>query len=273
MMVPEAVFHNSCKTGCKKGDRPIFDFFSAEKIFDIPLNKRYAQYMSREKRLLLANFPHHIIQRGHNRQTVFAGEGDYRFYLKNLEELKVEFECRVYTYCLMPNHVHLVIDPGDAPENLSRLMKHLAGRQTRYANKKTKRSGTLWEGRFKSSPIAANEYLLACCRYVELNPLRAGLVEDPTRYPWSGCGVRTGLKKCEWLDFDPYYMGLGKTPEGRAQRYRKWLLGTIEKKEMRLIREAAQRGKLTASRQIEQEVSRQTGRRIELRGPGRPKKK
>lgn len=229
--------------------------------------------MSREKRILFANFPHHIIQRGHNRQTVFAVDSDYRFYLDNLSELKTEFGCKVYAYCLMPNHVHIVIDPGDKTDNLSRLMKHVAARQTRYVNKKAKRSGTLWEGRYRSSPIMEDEYLIACCRYVELNPVRAGIAEDPTRYRWSSCRARAGLQKTSWLDYDPYYLNLGQTPEKRGQRYRRWLLSTIADEEMRLIREAAQRGKLTASRHMEQEISRQLGRNVELRGPGRPRKK
>ena len=125
--------------------------------------------MPRCARLVLPNCPHHIIQRGHNRQVVFVGDDDYLYYLDNLQEWKSELECKVYAYCLMTNHVHLVIDPGDAPENLALLMKRVAGRQTCYVNKLEKRSGSLWEGRYKSSPINANEYLLACCRYVELN--------------------------------------------------------------------------------------------------------
>ena len=104
-----------------------------------------------------------------------------------------------------------MIDPGDAPENLGLLMKRVAGRQTRYVNMLEKRSGSLWEGRYKSSPISANEYLLACCRYVELNPVRAGMVDDPAKYRWSSCTAKVGLKKQVWLDFDPFYLSLGRS--------------------------------------------------------------
>ncbi len=228
--------------------------------------------MPRHARLIINDCPHHIIQRGHNRQVVFAREDDYRYYLETLQEWKANLGCKVYAYCLMTNHVHLVIDPGSQIENLSLLMKRIAGRQTRYINTMEKRSGSLWEGRFKSSPISADEYLLACCRYVELNPVRAGMVEAPWQYPWSSCQEKAASKELSWLDADPFYLSLGKTPEQRAKKYRKWLSETIQDGECNLIREATQRGQLTGSRKFEQEISKKIGRRIELRGQGRPKK-
>ena len=91
--------------------------------------------MPRQARLVIPHFPHHVIQRGHNRQVVFARDDDYLFYLDTLQEWKTRLGCRIYAYCLMTNHVHLVIDPGEDPDNLGRLMKRLAGRQTRYVNR------------------------------------------------------------------------------------------------------------------------------------------
>ena len=228
--------------------------------------------MPRRSRLVLSNCPHHIVQRGHNRQVVFAGDDDFQYYLENLREWKTELGCKVFAYCLMTNHVHLIIDPGDHAESLGLLMKRIAGRQTRYVNKLENRSGSLWEGRYKSSPINANEYLLACCRYVEINPLWAGMVEKPWQYPWSSCPVKTGIKQQSWLDFDPFYLSLGKTHTERADTYKKWLLETVAENEWKLIREALQRGQLTGNRKFEREISEKLGRRIELRGPGRPKK-
>ncbi len=119
--------------------------------------------MPRQSRIVLPNCPHHIIQRGHNRQVVFSGDDDYLYYLENLKEWKTELGCKVFAYSLMTNHVHLVIDPGDDVDNLGLLMKRIGGRQTRYINKLEKRTGSLWEGRYKSSLIQANQYLLACC--------------------------------------------------------------------------------------------------------------
>jgi putative transposase len=229
--------------------------------------------MPRHARIVLPNCPHHIIQRGHNRQAVFAGDDDFLYYLDTLQEWKTKLECKVHAYCLMTNHVHLVIDPGDDPENLGLLMKRVAGRQTRYVNKLEDRSGSLWEGRYKSSPINANEYLLACCRYVEMNPVRAGMVDDPGRYTWSSCPVKVGLKKQPWLDLDPFYLSLADRPSRRAEKYRQWLKETIPETEWKLIREAVQRGQLTADKRFEKEISKKLGRRVELRGPGRPRKK
>lgn len=228
--------------------------------------------MPRHARLVLPNCPHHIIQRGHNRQAVFAGDDDYLYYLDNLKEWKDKLGCKLYAYCLMSNHVHLVIDPGDDSENLALLMKRVAGRQTRYVNKLEKRSGSLWEGRYKSSPINANEYLLACCRYVELNPLRAGMVDDPAQYRWSSCPAKVGLQKQPWLALDPFYQRLGKSAAKRAEEYAAWLRETIPEAESKLIREATQRGQLTANGKFARELSEKIGRRLEPRGPGRPRK-
>jgi len=105
----------------------------------------------------------------------------------------------------MTNHVHLVVDPGDNPESLGKRMKRLAGRQTRYVNRLEGRSGTLWEGRFRSSPIDTNAYLLACCRYVEMNPVRAGIRGDPADYPWSSCAAKTGKRRLDWLNFVEFW--------------------------------------------------------------------
>lgn len=126
--------------------------------------------MPRQARVIVKNMPHHIVQRGHNRQAVFIEDADYQYYLATLKEWKVKLGVKVYAYCLMTNHVHLILDPGDDEESISRLMKRLAGRQTRYVNHLEKRTGSLWERRYKSSPIQKDPYLLACSRYVEMNP-------------------------------------------------------------------------------------------------------
>ena len=109
--------------------------------------------MPRTARVVLTNTPHHIVQRGHNRQVVFVCDDDYQYYLENLREWKEKLACKLYSYCLMTNHVHLIVDPGNEADNLGRLMKRLAGKQTRYVNKLEKRTGSLWEGRYKSHPI------------------------------------------------------------------------------------------------------------------------
>lgn len=228
--------------------------------------------MPRQSRFVLPNYPHHVIQRGHNRQVVFVDNSDYLYYLETLQEWKTQLGCRVYAYCLMTNHVHLVIDPGNNAENLGLLMKRLAGRQTRYVNALEKRSGSLWEGRYKSSPIQAEAYLLACCRYVELNPVRAGMVEDPANYRWSSCAAKAGRIQQPWLDLDPFYLSLGATEEQRAARYVAWLEESVPEEEWKLIRETIQRGQFTGHSWIADELSERYGCRLAHRGPGRPKK-
>ena len=228
--------------------------------------------MPRSARIVLPNYPHHIVQRGHNRQAVFSDEDDYRYYLDNLAEWKYRLGCKVYAFCLMTNHVHLVVQPGDDPESLGRLMKRVAGRQTRFANSLKGRSGTLWEGRFKSSPVDTNEYLLACCRYVELNPVFAGMCADPAEYAWSSCGSKVGAKTYEWLDEDPLYLSLAATVEGRRRRYAGFLQESISPEEKKVISEAVRRGQLTGTPRFVDELEQRLERRIELRGPGRPRK-
>jgi putative transposase len=174
----------------------------------------------------------------------------------------------------MTNHVHLVIDPGADPSNLAHLMKRVAGRQTRYVNRLAKRTGTLWDGRYKSSLIKVDEYLLACCRYVELNPVRAGMVVDPGQYRWSSYRHKIGLSTVDWLDRDPFYMSLGNDPREREASYRVLVESALARglmdREWDTIREAVQRGQLTGGKSFIDEIQDKTGRRIEFRGPGRP---
>ena len=143
--------------------------------------------MPRMARLVLPNYPHHVVQRGHNKQVVFADASDFEHYLTNLRELKRSLAVKVYAFCLMTNHVHLLLDPGDDPMALAKLMKVLAARTTRYRNRLEGRTGTLWESRYRSSIVQNDTYLLACTRYIELNPIRAKMVAHPASQPWSSC--------------------------------------------------------------------------------------
>ena len=228
--------------------------------------------MARTPRVVLPGYPHHVIQRGHNRMPVFAGDDDYRFYLNTLAEWKSRLGCKVYGFCLMTNHVHLIIDPGEEGANLSRLMKRLGGRYTRRINRLEGRSGTVWNGRFDSSPIDTNHYLMACCRYVDLNPVRARIVADPAEYQWSSCGHRVGQASWPWLDDHSFHAALGMTSGERWACYREWLQDSVPKGEWELIRRAARRGQLTGGKRFAEIVERRIGQRVAHRGPGRPKK-
>jgi putative transposase len=226
--------------------------------------------MPRIARVVLPGHPHHIVQRGHNRQMVFAHADDFARYLDDLRELKNVFDVKVFAFCLMTNHVHLLLAPSST-EGLAKLMKTLAARMTRYRNKLEGRSGTLWESRYKSSVVQSDRYLLACCRYIELNPVRAGMVERVEDYRWSSFGLRfTTSAQDDWLDVHYCYESLGLTQLGRQQAYRAFFEAPAADGELKLIRDALQRGQLTGGRQFAEDVERVLGRRIEYRGRGRP---
>jgi putative transposase len=212
------------------------------------------------------------VQRGHNRQTVFVSDDDYNYYRENLVEFKREFNCRIYSYCLMTNHVHLIVDPVNKPESLSMLMKRVAGRQTRYVNKLEKRTGSLWEGRFKSSIVSSKEYLPACSRYIELNPMRAGMVGDPAEYQWSSYATKVIGTRDPVVDFHPSYLSLGDSRQERQKAYAEYVLGTVPDDELKLIREALQRGQLTGSERFRAETEKKLGIRLSNKKPGRPRK-
>jgi putative transposase len=136
----------------------------------------------------LSDVPVHIVQRGNNRQAIFFADEDYRAYLGWLNEAATRWACAIHAYVLMTNHVHLLLSPTD-PKGVSGLMQYLGRRYVPYINHRYRRSGTLWEGRFKSSLIQSETYLLLCHRYIELNPVRAAMVVAPGDYPWSSWRV------------------------------------------------------------------------------------
>jgi putative transposase len=226
--------------------------------------------MPRRGRVIVPSYPHHIVQRGHNRQAVFFTEGDRFEYLATLCEFREKLDVRIHAYCLMTNHVHLIVNPGNDAANLSLLMKRLAGRHTRRLNRLRRRTGSSWEGRYRCSPIESNTYLLACARYVDLNPVRAGMVERPEDYAWSSYRARTGLNDCPWLDPDPCFLALAPTIEQRQQRYREFVTRGIPGLQLEFLRMAVQRNQLTGSAAFILEIEQLTGTRILNRPPGRP---
>lgn len=228
--------------------------------------------MPRRARILVLECPHHIVQRGHNRQAVFIAHRDYQFYLENLREWKERLGVRLYAWCLMTNHVHLLVEPTQAPETLSELMKRLAGRQAAYTNKQEGRSGSLWEGRFKASPVQRDSYLLSCIRYIERNPVAANMVNLPEEYRWSSYRERSGRERRNLLDYDICYQELGINVEQRRENYRRYLLGAISPKERLLIQSGVRRNQLTGNDRFVGEVERCMGLRLENRGQGRPRK-
>jgi len=218
--------------------------------------------MPRRARLRFAGVPLHIIQRGNNRIACFFAEQDYRFYLYNLEELAQRFECGVHAYVLMTNHVHLLITPFET-DSASLLMKHLGQRYVQYVNRIYRRTGTLWEGRFKSSLVQRQDYLLKCHRYIELNPVRAGMVPHPRDYSWSSYRVNGDLRASALVTQHDCYLALGETPEHRAAAYRELFNFEPDEEELKEIRSAANGGFALGNQRFKDEISALLGRRVE----------
>jgi len=170
--------------------------------------------MPRRARLAIAGIPWHIIQRGNNRSACFYTDEDYLYYLDHLKQQGDKFGCAIHAYCLMTNHVHLLITPK-AIDSASLMMKHLGQRYVQYINRTYRRSGTLWEGRFKSCLAQEDRYILTCYRYIELNPVRAGMVIHPRDYRWSSFGFNGDGLESELIRPHSDYEGLGKTMEKR----------------------------------------------------------
>ncbi|MCU0757873.1 MAG: transposase [Steroidobacteraceae bacterium] len=231
--------------------------------------------MTRRSRLCIPNLPHHIVQRGHNRHVVFSSDADRLAYLSTLAEFRRELGVKVHAWCLMTNHVHLVVDPGEDRANLGRLMKRLAGRHTRRVNRIESKTGTAWEGRYKCSPIDSRRYLLACTRYVELNPVRAGVSGDPAEFRWSSYRSRMGWDStgAGMLDLDPCFLSLGTTPEEQRSVFREWVAAGVTAPELQFIREALQGNRLTGTEEFSLELERQADLRIPCRKRGRPQTK
>lgn len=227
--------------------------------------------MPRSPRITIPSYPHHIIQRGNNRQAIFFAEDDYRFFLECLRQAKLKCSCRIYAYVLMTNHFHLLVEPPEVGD-LGRFMQSVGRRYVRYINGTYQRSGTLWEGRFKSAAVSRDEYLMVCSRYIELNPVRAGLVNHPREYRWSSYWYRAlGIPDC-LLDEDPWYKGLGMNAEGRQKAYRDWVESRIKEGEWEQIRQATQRGRLIGRETFQKEIEAMVGRRLIGESRGRPKK-
>lgn len=230
--------------------------------------------MPRIARNVVSDIPYHIIHRGNNRQKIFFCDDDYKYFLSLLKEARKEYRCKLYSYVLMPNHIHFLMESPSVSENLAKYIKLIAQKCTQYINKIHKRTGTLWEGRFKSSLISKDNYLLACSRYIEMNPVRADIVKEPEDYKWSSYRYKIGQEKGNILvdsDRDPVYMSLGKDDKERQRSYQEWFKESIPSQEWDLIRKAVNKGSVFGSSQFKEKLEKLLGRRLEIRDRGRPK--
>lgn len=179
--------------------------------------------MPRPARIALAGLVYHIINRGNNRQGVFRDEDDFLTYLKTIKKFKEKYSFKLYGYCLMDNHTHLIIEPI-RPNTLSKIVQSITLSHIRLYHSKYKSSGHLWQGRFKNPIIQTDEYLLQCLKYIELNPLRANMVTSPENYNWSSYKFHAfGKDKDKLLDSDPAYLSLASTGPARQKAYQDFI--------------------------------------------------
>ena len=174
--------------------------------------------MPRTARIVLPGIPLHVIQRGNNRQDCFYSRQDYRLFLRWLQECAALFEYRIHAFVLMTNHVHILLTPTHA-DGVGYLMKRLGQRYVQYINRNYERSGTLWEGRFRSCLVQQDTYLMACYRYIELNPVRAGLVQHPSQYQWSSYRSNALGEASDLLSPHELYLDLGRADSERRANY------------------------------------------------------
>ncbi|HEY5622866.1 MAG TPA: transposase [Gammaproteobacteria bacterium] len=196
--------------------------------------------MPRHPRLSVAGFPHHVTQRGNNRQSCFFSNVDYRFFLELLGDACDRHECKLHAYVLMTNHVHLLITPA-SPESLSLAMRDVGREYVRSINARQDRTGTLWEGRFRSSLVDSERYCLACYRYIELNPVRAGIVVDPRDYAWSSIHENATGEPGGLVSPHPLWLELGRSPKERAHAYIALFDQALRPSELLSIRESLKR--------------------------------
>jgi putative transposase len=226
--------------------------------------------MPRRPRVHLDRVPLHIVQRGHNREPCFFGEEDYASYLHWLGEALGEAQCALHAYVLMTNHVHLLLTPKKA-EAVPRLIISLGRRYVQYINRTYRRTGTLWDSRYKSSLVQAETYLLACQRYIELNPVRAAMVEDPAHYRWTSYRAN-GLGMADnRITPHPLYQALGRSDKERQATYRALFRAQLDQPAIDDIRLALNQNQPLGNERCYAKIEKMTGVRREARPRGRPR--
>jgi putative transposase len=209
--------------------------------------------MARPLRWILPGVAVHIIQRGVNRVPCFRTDADYLVYLSQLRSLSAKHGCEVHAYCLMTNHVHLLLTPH-AAQSCTLLMRDLGQRYVPYFNHRHERTGTLWEGRFRSCLVESARYVLACYRYIELNPVRAGMVNDPAGHLWSSYAVNSGARADPFVSAHPEFLALSADDAKRPAAYRRLFNHAIDKALLQAIRDATNGGYPLASEAFKQRV-------------------
>jgi putative transposase len=222
-------------------------------------------------RFQLPGVPQHIILRGNNREACFFEQADYTFYLESLREAADRYGCRIHAYVLMTNHIHLLMTPC-FEDAVSSMMQSAGCRYVKYVNRHHDRTGSLWEGRYKASLVESKDYLLACYRYIELNPVRAMMVSHPGEYPWSSYHVNALGESSGLVSAHEEYLRLGINREQRMMAYRELLEQPLEQVVTDEIRTAVNQQLVTGRNAFKHDIAIASGRRTDHAKPGRPKK-
>jgi len=225
--------------------------------------------MPRRARIYIPGLPYHIVQRGNNRQACFRDPADFRLYLDLWQRIARRYGTAVHAYCLMTNHVHFLATP-ESGDSISRTMKDVGSRYTQYVNRRYERTGTLWEGRHRSSVVQSERYLLTCYRYIELNPVRAGMVRHPEQYQWSSFHLNS-RGQAGWLVAREEYLRLGRDAEERGSAYRNLFSDQLSEGDLDLIRQAAHFNQPVADDRFRERIESRYGVNLGRMLRGRPR--
>ncbi|MFV2032426.1 MAG: transposase [Gammaproteobacteria bacterium] len=217
--------------------------------------------MARLPRFVIPGQPQHIIVRGINREPIFYRDEDYHFYLEKIQQACDKHQCEVHAYVLMTNHVHLLLTPY-SERGMGKAIQMLGRYYVQYFNHANQRTGTLWEGRYKATLIDSERYLLTCYRYIELNPVRAHMVDHPSSYPWSSYGYNSLGGTDPIVTPHKEYLQLGVDIDQRQQVYRALFKSHITEKTLSEIREASNKAWVLGSSHFKQEIEQKLNRRV-----------
>jgi putative transposase len=227
--------------------------------------------MARLPRLNLPGVPQHVVQRGNNRQVCFFSDEDYTVYLDKLKHYSRKYNVAVHSYVLMTNHVHMLLTPQES-DGVSRLIQSLGRHYVRYVNQTYGRTGTLWEGRYKSALIDSEKYFLTVSRYIEMNPVRADMVGQPAEYPWSSYHKNALGKPIEFITPHALYQVLGKTDKSRQQAYRTLFEDEVSDLTLEEIRNAINKAWVLGDNRFKKQIEKQTGRNVSPKPKGGDRK-
>lgn len=225
--------------------------------------------MARQPRLSVPGYPHHVIVRGNNRQAIFQSRADYETLLSLLANALAKHRVALHSYVLMTNHFHLLVTPQEAT-SLPELMREVGRNYVQIYNRKYQRTGTLFEGRYKSTLIQTERYLLACMVYIDLNPVRAGMVAQPQEYAWSGYGHYAGLRADKLVIPHAHVWNLGNTPYAREAAYIALVQAGVSARDQQALTYSALRGWALGDEDFVSDLQVQTERRVQPALRGRP---